>query len=253
MFRVYPLPMKMPEFGGKKTNMRLMAALVVHDHETLLVDTGYAGQPDIFEQLAHIGYHPQDIRTVINTHVHPDHAGNNRAFTNARIVVSRIDYEFMRDVSNEMLGDGDPVEIFQRYYPEYHLHQAERHAHSARRTALRFWDDAGIGRLDRVQWIEDGPVLPPGMELWPTPGHTPGHHSVCLRGDMLDMLIAGDAMPSKLFWKRNLRETVPRFSSPDYEASKKRIQQFDGIIMGGHDLPFDSQTAHYVLDYPIIL
>ncbi|MBN1559919.1 hypothetical protein JW998_06690 [candidate division KSB1 bacterium] len=61
-----------------------------------------------------------------------------------------------------------------------------------------------------------------------------------------DLIIAGDAMPSRLFWKRRLRELIPRYDPELFAASKKNIEQMNGIVMGGHDLPFRTENLSYI-------
>ncbi|HPG39336.1 MAG TPA: MBL fold metallo-hydrolase [bacterium] len=244
----------MPEFGGnRKIKMPLTAAVVVAGDQRIIIDTGYAGYTEIFDLLAGLDFSPPSFDLVINTHVHPDHAGNNLAFSNAHIVVSKMDYEFARDFAHAMQKAVDPMQVFERFYQEYQLKQAQRHALSSQRTVQRFWQDGQIGRPEQLCWIEDNPELPEFIELWPTPGHTPGHYSVEVTGASRSMLIAGDAMPSRLFWKKNLRETTPRFDSLQTETSRNRIEQFKGIILTGHDRPFDTQSGEYVQDRVIEL
>ena len=80
----------------------------------------------------------------------------------------------------------------------------------------------------------------------PTPGHTPGHYSIDVQGATLSFIIAGDAMPSRLFWKRHLQELTPRYDTRLFSASKAKIEQLNGIVMGGHDLPFRTENLSYV-------
>ena len=43
--------------------------------------------------LAKTGFRPEDVDTLLLTHLHFDHAGNFDAFPNARIVVQRREFE----------------------------------------------------------------------------------------------------------------------------------------------------------------
>ncbi len=48
--------------------------------------------------LAKMGFRPEDVDTLILTHLHFDHAGNFAAFPNARIYAQRREYERWREV-----------------------------------------------------------------------------------------------------------------------------------------------------------
>lgn len=48
--------------------------------------------------LAKTGFRPEDVDTLVLTHLHFDHAGNFDAFPNARIFVQRVEYEKWRAV-----------------------------------------------------------------------------------------------------------------------------------------------------------
>lgn len=75
----------------------------------ILVDTGFKSGRSMtgrsFEQvempegvLGKVGCRPQDVDTVILTHLHFDHAGNFDAFPRARILVQRREYERWKEV-----------------------------------------------------------------------------------------------------------------------------------------------------------
>jgi N-acyl homoserine lactone hydrolase len=52
--------------------------------------------------LAKTGFRPEDVDTLVLTHLHFDHAGNFDAFPNARIFVQRVEYEKWRQVIASM-------------------------------------------------------------------------------------------------------------------------------------------------------
>lgn len=246
--------MHMPWFpGNKKMKMLLTAAVIEAEAHLIIVDTGYVGKTDIFTRLEELEFDPSDFDLVIITHVHPDHTGNNDVFTNAKIIISKTDYEFARDFSRAMLETENPLLIFKKFYPEYKGKLAELHAQSAQRSARKYWNRKNTFPKENIIWIENDPVLPHFLDLWPTPGHTPGHFSVRVTGENQSILIAGDAMPSRLFWKRTLRENTPRYDSSLYQESKKKIEQFNGVILGGHDRPFSTHDGRYINDDMIVL
>ncbi|MGH7905986.1 MAG: N-acyl homoserine lactonase family protein [Candidatus Binataceae bacterium] len=79
-------------------------------HRRLIVaDTGFAGGESMtgrkfanFETpamvLGKLGFTPEDVATVVLTHMHFDHAGNIDAFPNAEIIVQRTEYESWQGV-----------------------------------------------------------------------------------------------------------------------------------------------------------
>jgi glyoxylase-like metal-dependent hydrolase (beta-lactamase superfamily II) len=254
MIEFYPLRMVMPMPGRERSqSLPLMAAAVRLSSGLVLVDSGFVGQPTLFDQLALHGIATGDIDLLLNTHVHPDHVGNNRHFPHCPILLSRIDYEFQRDYAHAMLETGDVLGTFQRFYPEFQSKDPQRHALQAQLLVKNYWCDDVIGPLEQVRWFEEGPSLPPEIRLWPTPGHTPGHHAIEIIGAERSLLISGDAMPGRLFWGRRLRERAPRFNNEAFEESKKRIESFHGLVMGGHDSPFDTETLLPVLSSVIHL
>jgi len=75
----------------------------------ILVDTGFKSGRSMtgrtFERvempetvLAKVGFRPEDVDTVVLTHMHFDHAGNFDAFPKARILVQRREYERWTEV-----------------------------------------------------------------------------------------------------------------------------------------------------------
>ena len=55
----------------------MVNAFIIEDDGLTLVDTGYKNSTDkIFESIRKAGKNPNDIKRVILTHSHPDHAGS---------------------------------------------------------------------------------------------------------------------------------------------------------------------------------
>lgn len=70
--------------SGNILDARSSVVLVISGSRKIIVDTGLVGEDGlIIDALARKGLRPQDIDTVINTHLHPDHCGNNHLFSHA--------------------------------------------------------------------------------------------------------------------------------------------------------------------------
>jgi glyoxylase-like metal-dependent hydrolase (beta-lactamase superfamily II) len=152
--------------------------LLTGDRGATLVDTGIGPAGGLAaewlgtagrlpELLASAGVAPDDVTTVVLTHVHLDHAGWNTEadrprFGNASYVVQSAEVEHVRD-----------TDTYQRL--------------------LRPVEDAG-----QLRTVDGEVALAPGLRLLPTPGHTPGHQSVLTD----TALLAGDVLvhPAQARW-----------------------------------------------------
>ncbi len=125
-------------------------------------------------QLAARGIEPSVVRWVVLSHLHTDHVGGLAPFRGAEVVVSRVEWERARGLAGRLRG----------YVP-------------------RHWPP---GLEPRVVDF-DGPPLPPfpasldlagdgSLVLVPTPGHTPGHLSLLVRGGGRSYLLGGDVCHS---------------------------------------------------------
>ena len=130
------------------------ATLIRNGDVTVLVDTGIGPKPREFvpepegrllDELARLGVAPGDVDVIVHTHLHVDHVGWDGAFPNARYVVHEDDWRFF--MSEESL---------------------------AARPHLR----EKVQPLPRVELVRDEQEVAPGVRVFPTPGHTPGHMSV---------------------------------------------------------------------------
>ena len=198
MFGVVPKPLwerRAPADARNRIQLGMRCLLVEHDLGLVLVDTGLGNKEDakftdiygvenagaggrtmLEDALAALGHAPGDVRMVINTHLHFDHAGGNTfvdrggaialAFPNARYVVQAGEYH-------------------------YATHANERTAASY--FARNYVPVQEAGRLDLVDGDRDAA---PGIRLVRTPGHTPHHQSVLLESDGERALFVGDLVPT---------------------------------------------------------
>lgn len=128
---------------------------VLHPRGVLLLDTGMGAHPDVdshyrprrfplLAALGAVGLGADDVRLVVNCHLHFDHCGGNPLLSGRPIVVQRRELEAAR-------GD------------DY--------------TLPELIDAPGL-QYDEV--TGEAEVLP-GVLVLPTPGHTDGHQSVVVR------------------------------------------------------------------------
>ncbi len=157
--------------------------LIVSDKEVILVDVGAGSrfQPTegrLEENLGKVGVKADDVTIVLISHAHPDHIwgllkdNGTLRFPNAKYYLGKVEWNFwMGDEASAL-----PAEI-------------QPFVEGARRDLL------AIG--DRVKLIDDGDEITQGMRVLATPGHTPGHLSVVLEGDV-PLIITIDAISSEI-------------------------------------------------------
>ena len=156
----------------------------------MLVDTGMADteraekyhhagsyQPEgmsILEQLAKLGISPEDIKTVVFTHMHWDHIFYMDRFTNAQFYANEVEYQFALD----------PIPL---YYKSYEAPQL---------GIVRPFEGIPINT------VRGDAEIRPGVRVFETFGHSPGHQ--CVEIDTKDgsYICTGDA----IFILDNLKE-----------------------------------------------
>lgn len=163
-------------------------AFVDDDGSVTLVDCGLKSSPKrLLPALASMGKAPDDVRRIVLTHAHNDHAGGLRAVadaTGADVLAHERDAVYVRTGTSP---------------------KSDRSSRLGR--ILNRLPGGGFAPAEVSQEFADGDVLPVagGLRIVHTPGHTPGH--VSLLHEPTGVLVTGDA----LFNVRGLRYSIKAF------------------------------------------
>jgi glyoxylase-like metal-dependent hydrolase (beta-lactamase superfamily II) len=170
------------------------------------------------ERLAQIGVDAADVRWIIASHFHADHAGGNADFPNASVIVQQREVDFAKEMADGQLYC---LEEFDTGQPLV--------------TVTGEHDVYG-----------DGSVL-----VFPTPGHTPGHQSARIKTDGADIVLTGDCCNMK----RSLDEFKLPDHCHDADQSLASLKLLRGLrdkgmrVMPSHDPEFWSRIA---MNVPIL-
>ncbi len=133
----------------------------------MLVDTGLGPQPRAFlpdtESRLLQQIEPESVDLVVHTHLHVDHVGWDGVFPRARYVVHRDDWSFFMV----------PWQIRDRP----HLHRLEP------------LQEEGL-----VDLVAREAEVAPGIRVFPSPGHTPGHMHVRVEDGGEAAVVLGDVL-----------------------------------------------------------
>jgi glyoxylase-like metal-dependent hydrolase (beta-lactamase superfamily II) len=198
--------------------LRVKAHAILEPDGVSLIDTGYAGSlPRLTRALADLDRTVSQVRRVVCTHGHPDHAGGARALADLGIEV----LIHPADAANMDVG----------------LRSAIR-----RPSRGRFFA-AMTPPLSTFTPLADGDVLPilGGLEVIHTPGHTPG--SVCLYAREHGLLFVGDVLQ-----RRFGRVTAASgLYSDDHAAARASVQRLAGLdvrtVVFSHYAPLVDEPA----------
>jgi len=124
-----------------------------------------------FHQVQRLGYKPEEVKHIIQTHLHVDHAGGLADFPHVQVHVLRAEYDH----------------IMSHRSWEYHLeHWAHKPNWVLHETKGGKWYDFDAIQLAGFE-----------QEIWlvPLTGHTPGHTAVAIKQDQAWAMHGGDAVP----------------------------------------------------------
>ena len=240
-------PLRSLGFGGDTVEVPYQAFLVEHPSAgRILIDTGFhpsvAVDPKenlgrvgarvfapemeasdaIPAQLRARGIEPAEIKTILMTHLHGDHASGISEFPGAMFLISQQEWDEASTVSRPWMHG----------YVRRHFDHA---------FDFRTVDFGGPGIDSFATFGRGVDVFGDGsVRLVFTPGHTLGHMSVILRLKEREALVAGDA----IYTRRTLDTGHKPYLMEDehlFERSVREIQIYaretpDALIIPGHDM-----------------
>jgi len=182
----------------------VVAYAIRHSAGVFLFDTGFGfgnAELDTFykvraralpDVLAAAGVDEAEITAIANCHLHADHSGQNLRFPGVPIYVQPAEWAAAR---NE---------------PDY--------------TVLDWVDFPGV-RIEEVAGDHE-PV--PGVRIFATPGHSPGHQSLVVETPEGPLLLAGQAVYSAGEWRasrmhatvRHMPRTAPPTPGPSPDSAR---------------------------------
>ena len=227
------LPWLIPHFATEEGRLKMSIHSLVVETPTrrIVVDTGLGNDKQgrnvptwnnrnepFLETMTAAGFAPDSIDTVLCTHLHVDHVGWNTklvggkwvpAFTNARYVFGRTEYEHWRDHSDEP----DKAAVFNDSVQPI----------------------VEAGKADLV--ASDSKVCDE-ITLIPTPGHSPGHMSLHIYSDGEQGLITGDVahhpcQMAHLDWS-STADSDPVQSIVTRRELFGRFADTPTLVIGGH-------------------
>ena len=156
-----------------------------------------APEQEIGPQLHALGFSPNDVRWLVLTHFHTDHAGGLAHFPRTEIVATRTDYANSRGLRGSVRG------FLPQRWPKWFAPTLIEH------------EDGPFESFDQSTALTKAG----DVHLIPTPGHTPGHMSVALEdGDEL-IVFAGDAS----YTEQNMLDGVADGVSPSMKAARDSL------------------------------
>ena len=142
-----------------------------HPYFRLAVRIDVRPDQEIGPQLLAMGIRPDDVRTVILTHLHTDHAGGLHHFPRSEVLVSGEELKLATGIGGRLAG------YLPNRWPSWF---------APRPIAF---ESVSRGAFNRSCPL----TADPRVVVVPTPGHTPGHVSVIVDDGESNFFLAGDS------------------------------------------------------------
>ncbi|MEO0083551.1 MAG: MBL fold metallo-hydrolase [candidate division WOR-3 bacterium] len=179
-----------PPDNNNRILLALRCCLIKTPNELVLIDTGighkfqgkfediYQVKKDIYleKSLNDIGYKPEDITVVINTHLHFDHCGGNTKINN----------------------DGEIVPTFPnaRYFIQQAEWDAANNPDDRSKASYLKENFVPIQSFGQLNLIDGNCKIIDGIEVIKTSAHTFGHQIVLVTSENKKLIYWGDLIPT---------------------------------------------------------
>ena len=173
-----------------------------HPYFMLAVRTHVRPAEEIGPQLSKLGISPTDVRTVVMTHLHTDHAGGLRYFPKSEILVAQGEYDRAAGFKGRV--NGYPSNRWPSWFNPSRI----------KFVNMRAEPFGPFGESLKVTRAGDVTIVP-------TPGHTPAHVSVVVQDGLDTTFLAGDVSYTQ---KLLLRQRIDGVS-PDESVARGTLRQ----------------------------
>jgi N-acyl homoserine lactone hydrolase len=164
------------------------------------------------QALQNVGVSPEEIDIVILTHLHWDHASNNRIFSRARFIAQKKEYDYL-------LVPEPEVKV--GYY-------------------------MGLALETEYELVDGDSDVVPGISVVLAPGHSPGMQCVVIETRAGKYILGGDLVT--LFENWEAEPHIPNGVFYDLSTMLESIEKIDriqGIVLPGHDQEVFNRCAVY--------
>jgi glyoxylase-like metal-dependent hydrolase (beta-lactamase superfamily II) len=181
--------------------LAMRCVLVQHPQGLVLIDTGLGNKEDakfldiygvenqglegatqLEDALASAGFLPRDVKWVVNTHLHFDHAGGNTTMD--------------PDLENDPRRHIRPTFPNATYVVQGGDLEFARHANERTRASYLPHNFEPIAAADRWHLVDGDTEILPGISVRLTPGHVPFHQAVLIQDQGETAVFVGDLFPT---------------------------------------------------------
>ena len=222
MFGVVPKPLWEKQIAPDARNripLALRCLLIEHADGLVLVDTGAGNKDDakfrdiyaienagdpgptqLEDAIRATGHRPEDVKWVLNTHLHFDHCGGNTVWAGVSGEAGKAGGA--TPAAGRAAPSGSPAPPAQLAFENatYVVQRGElefaRHTNERTRSSYLPANFEPVAAAGRWQLIEGDVDVLPGISVRVTPGHVPWHQVVLIRDGGETACFVADVMPT---------------------------------------------------------